>query len=198
MHRTLIYIFSPYNIKMRTGMLPLIYEIVYALWFILPAYIANAFPVVFGGGLAIDMGKKLPDGKPIFGSHKTIRGFIAGLIAGAFTSVVQTALLQSNMLPDFKLPFQFNILTGLMIALGALVGDLIHSFIKRRIGIAEGSPLPVADQLDFVVGAILFSLSVSASPPHLATVVIVVAITPPIHLLTNFTAYLLGVKKTPW
>jgi len=176
----------------------LIYEIAYALWFILPAYIANAFPVIFGGGLAIDMGKKLSDGKPIFGSHKTVRGFIAGLIAGLFTSVVQTILLQSTVLSDFNLPFQFNMLIGLMITLGALVGDLAHSFIKRRIGLVEGAPLPVADQLDFVLGAIVFSLPVSVSSPPLLTIVIVILITPPIHLLTNFLAYLVKMKKTPW
>lgn len=181
-------------------MVSLIYEIAYALWFILPAYIANAFPVIFGGGIAIDMGKKLSDGKPVFGSHKTFRGFIAGLLAGVLTSVIQTVLLQSYPLSDFvlSLPFQFNVLIGSMIALGALMGDLIHSFIKRRMGLVEGSPLPVADQLDFVLGAILFSLPVSAYPPPLLTVVIVILITPPTHLLTNFIAYMLGVKKTPW
>jgi len=179
-------------------MASLIYEIAYALWFILPAYVANAFPVIFGGGLAIDMGKKLLDGKPIFGSHKTIRGFIAGLVAGVLTSVIQTVVLQSISLSDFVLPFQFNIIIGSMIALGALLGDLFHSFIKRRMGLAEGSPFPVADQLDFVVGAILLSLLVSVSVPPFLTIVIVIVITPPIHLLTNFAAYLLGVKKTPW
>jgi len=179
------------------GMPSLIYEFVYALWFILPAYIANAFPVVFGGGTAIDMGKKLPDGKPILGSHKTVRGFIAGLIAGVLTSGVQTILLPSIMLSDFMLPFQFNILLGSIVSLGALVGDLVHSFVKRRMGVAEGSPLPVADQLDFVLGAVLFSLLVSVPPP-LLTLVIIIVITPPIHLLANYTAYLLGAKKTPW
>jgi len=176
----------------------LMYEIAFALWFIWPAYVANAFPVIFGGGRAIDMGKKLSDGKPIFGSHKTVRGFFAGLIAGVVISVVQTSLLQSTILSDFVLPFQFNILIGFMITLGALVGDLAHSFVKRRMGIVEGAPLPVADQLDFVLGAILFSLPVSASSPPLLTIVIVILITPPIHLLTNFLAYLVGLKNTPW
>jgi CDP-2,3-bis-(O-geranylgeranyl)-sn-glycerol synthase len=175
----------------------LIYEIAYAFWFILPAYIANAVPVIFGGGLAIDLGKKLPDGKPIFGSHKTVRGFVAGLIAGSLVSIVQTISLQYITLPGFVLPFNFNVLVGFTIALGALMGDLVHSFVKRRIGLVEGSPLPVADQLDFVVGAILFSLLVSAPPP-LLTVVVMILITPPIHLLTNYAAYLLGAKKTPW
>jgi CDP-2,3-bis-(O-geranylgeranyl)-sn-glycerol synthase len=143
------------------------------------------------------MGKKLPDGKPIFGSHKTVRGFVAGLIAGVLISIAQTISLQYITLPDFVLPFQFNVLVGLMIALGALMGDLVHSFVKRRIGLAEGSPFPLADQLDFVVGAILFSL-LASPPPPLLTVVIMILITPPIHLLTNYVAYLLGAKKTPW
>jgi CDP-2,3-bis-(O-geranylgeranyl)-sn-glycerol synthase len=175
----------------------LIYEIAYAFWFILPAYFANAFPVIFGGGLPIDMNKRLSDGKPVFGSHKTISGFVAGIMAGILISVVQTFVLQYNTLPDFVLPFQFNVSIGLMVSIGALVGDLGHSFIKRRIGLAEGAPLPVADQLDFVLGAILFSLLISA-PPSLLTVIIIIVITPPIHLLTNWLAYLLGAKKTPW
>ncbi len=175
----------------------LIYEFTYALWFILPAYVANAVPVIFGGGTAIDVGKKLPDGKPIFGSHKTIRGFIAGLIAGLLVSIVQTISLQNITLEGFVLPFQFNVLVGVMISLGALVGDLAHSFVKRRIGLTEGSPFPVADQLDFVVGAVLFSFLVSTGPP-LLTVIIVILVTPPIHLFTNYIAYLLGAKKKPW
>ena len=178
-------------------MAPLVYEITYAFWFILPAYIANAFPVIFGGGLAIDMGGKMPDGKPIFGSHKTVRGFAAGLMAGVLTSVAQTVSLQYIKLSDFMLPFQFSVFIGFTISLGALIGDLVHSFVKRRIGLAEGAPFPIADQLDFVLGAILFSLPVSGPLP-LLTVVIIILITPPIHLLTNYVAYLSGVKKTPW
>jgi len=175
----------------------LIYEVAYALFFIFPAYVANAVPVVLGGGRAIDAGRKLPDGKPIFGSHKTVRGFLTGLIAGALTGAAQNAALLLVTLPsDFVFPFQFSTWLGFVISLGALMGDLVHSFVKRRIGIAEGSPLPFADQLDFVVGAVLFSFLVS--PPLLLTIFIIFVITLPVHLLTNFLAYLAGVKRTPW
>jgi len=51
-------------------------EIFNALYYIFPAYCANGAPVLFGGGRPIDGGKKLGDGKPIFGSHKTIRNSI--------------------------------------------------------------------------------------------------------------------------
>ncbi len=175
-----------------------IYEVVYALFFIFPAYVANAMPVVLGGGKPIDLGRKWFDGKPIFGSHKTIRGFAVGVIAGTLTGLAQEFVLYSVAPSDFVLPFQFSVLVGFIVSLGALLGDLVHSFVKRRINIVAGAPLPIADQLDFVVGAIL--LSFLAPPPHLnvLTAVIIFVITLPTHLLTNVFAYLVGVKKTPW
>jgi len=175
----------------------LLYEVAYALYFILPAYSANAFPVILGGGRPIDGGRTLSDGKPLFGPHKTVRGFLAGLVTGTIVSLVLNAALQ------------YDLLLGFTLSLGALLGDLFHSFVKRRIGIPAGSPLPVADQLDFVLGALLFSLFVPHSQPplyllpipppsFLTTAIIVIIITPPIHLLTNLLAYLFGAKKTPW
>ena len=173
-----------------------IYEIFYALLFIFPAYVANAIPVILGGGRTIDAGRKLSDGKPIFGSHKTIRGFAAGIIAGTLTSAAENAVLQFYAPSDLTLPFNFSVWLGLVISFGALLGDLLHSFIKRRIGIAEGSPLPIADQLDFVVGAVLLSFLIS--PPPMLTIFIIFVITLPAHLLTNFLAYVVGLKKNPW
>ncbi len=175
-----------------------IYEVVYALFLIFPAYAANALPVVLGGGLPIDLGRKMPDGKPIFGSHKTIRGFAAGVIAGTLTSLAQLWVLQAVAPPDFVLPFQFGAVLGFAISLGALTGDLIHSFVKRRISIAEGAPLLIADQLDFVVGAVLLYSLFSLAFPPLLTIALIFVITLPVHLLTNVLAYVVGVKKTPW
>jgi CDP-2,3-bis-(O-geranylgeranyl)-sn-glycerol synthase len=80
-----------------------------------------------------------------------------------------------------------------MISLGALVGDLVESFIKRRLDLPPGSSLPIGDQLDFVAGAFLFSLTVS--PPSLLMILIILVITPFIHFLTNLLAGLLGIKR---
>jgi CDP-2,3-bis-(O-geranylgeranyl)-sn-glycerol synthase len=80
-----------------------------------------------------------------------------------------------------------------MLSLGALVGDLAESFIKRRLNVSPGSSLPIADQLDFVIGAFLFSLPVS--PPSLTTTLIILIITLPTHLLTNLLANLLDIKR---
>lgn len=159
-------------------------DVASALLFIFPAYCANAAPVIFGGGFPIDGGKTFLDGKPIFGSHKTLRGFSSGLVVGTLVGFVQGTL------------FQHNLLLGFALSVGALAGDLLGSFCKRRLDLPPGSTLPIVDQLDFILGALLFSLPFS--PPSLPMVLIIVIITPPIHLLTNFLAYLLGVKKRLW
>jgi len=157
-----------------------IVETVYeALYFIFPAYCANAAPVIFGGGTPIDRGRKFRDGRPLFGPRKTFRGFFAGLIIGTFVGFVEG-----------------NILSGFVLSFGALIGDLAESFFKRRLGLSPGASLPLADQLDFVAGALLFSLL--TSPPALPIALTAVIITPPIHILTNFLAYLVGVKKERW
>lgn len=156
-----------------------------ALVFIFPAYCANAVPVIFGGGRPLDGGRLFVDGKPIFGSHKTVRGFVSGLIIGTLAGFGLSLLT-----------IDYSVLLGFVVSLGALLGDLAEAFVKRRLGIAPGAAFPVADQLDFVVGALLFSLFVS--PPSWQVAVVVVLVTPPIHLLTNLLAYRMGVKKEPW
>ena len=159
-----------------------------ALYFILPAYCANAIPVLFGGGLPMDFGRNFIDGKPLFGSHKTFRGFFSGLLIGTLVGIVQ-----SNV-PVFPPPPP--ILLGFVLSLGGLTGDLIHSFVKRRLNLPPGASFPVADQMDFVIGALLFSLLIFPPLPEIALIILVV--TPPIHLLTNYVAYRLGMKKEPF
>ncbi|MCX8151156.1 MAG: CDP-2,3-bis-(O-geranylgeranyl)-sn-glycerol synthase [Candidatus Bathyarchaeota archaeon] len=158
--------------------------VVEALKFIFPAYCANAAPVLGGGGLSMDFGKKFLDGKPVFGAHKTFRGFFFGLGIGIGVGIVECLL--------FGYPLLFSLLTPL----GALLGDLAGAFLKRRLNLAPGSLLPIVDQTDFVVGALLFSLFLNLVTTELAIVVLL--ITPPIHLFTNFVAYKLKLKKNPW
>jgi len=167
-------------------------DVGYALWLIFPAYCANAVPVILGGGLPIDFGKIFLDGRPILGSHKTFRGFFSGLLVGTLVGVFQTILFQ-HILSQYNAQFQYDVLLGFMISLGALIGDLVESFIKRRLDISPGNSLPLGDQLDFVAGALLFSLAVS--PPSLPTIFIILVLTPPIHFLTNLLAGLLGIKS---
>ena len=85
-----------------------------------------------------------------------------------------------------------------MLSLGALFGDLAGAFVKRRLGLAPGDLLPVIDQVDFIIGAILFSFFFSLKNLFPELILAVLIVTPPIHLLTNFAAYKLGLKNNPW
>jgi CDP-2,3-bis-(O-geranylgeranyl)-sn-glycerol synthase len=157
--------------------------IIEALKFIFPAYCANAVPVIVGGGRPLDLGKNF-DGKPILGKNKTLRGFFFGLAIGIMVGLVEIGL--------FGYPPLFSVLSPL----GALMGDLAGAFLKRRLGIAPGGLLPIIDQVDFAIGAILFSLPLAIIYWELAIAVII--ITAPIHLFTNFLAYKLKLKNNPW
>ncbi len=167
-------------------------DIAAALWFIFPAYCANAAPVIFGGGKPMDLGKNFIDGKPLFGSHKTFQGFFAGIIVGTLVGVAQT-LIYEQVLFQYSPQFQYSIVLGFMMSIGAVIGDLIESCIKRRINRSPGSNLPIADQLDFILGAFLFSIPVS--PPSLVTALIILLITIPTHWITNLGAALLNMKN---
>ena len=157
-----------------------------ALEFIFPAYVANAVPVLAGGGRPLDCGRNFLDGRPIFGKNKTIRGFLVGLMMGTVAGLAESLV--------FNYPLSF----GFAISLGALVGDLAGAFTKRRLGLPPGELLPIVDQIDFIAGAIVFSLPISLQWLSWELVVTVLIITPPIHLLTNFGAYKLGLKSNPW
>ena len=155
-----------------------------ALKLIFPAYCANAAPVLAGGGLPMDFGKNFWDGRRLFGKNKTFRGFFFGLAIGGLVGLLENFL------------FGYPILFSLISPLGALLGDLTGAFLKRRLDIAPGGLLPIVDQIDFVVGAIVFSLPLSIISLELAIAILI--ITPPIHLLTNFAAYKLKLKSNPW
>lgn len=158
--------------------------IVDAALFIGPAYVANAAPLLLGGGRTLDGGKLLSDGQPIFGSHKTVRGVIAGIVAGSIVGIAES-FVDSRLLVG-----------GFLIALGAVLGDLLGAFIKRRLKVEPGKAFPILDQLDFVLGSLI--LGYSAFQIGLLSATLVVIVTPPIHLATNYGAYLLGIKKTQW
>ena len=158
--------------------------VIQAMKFIFPAYCANAAPVLGGGGKPIDFGRNFFDGRRIFGTNKTFKGFLFGLAIGIVVGTVDCFL--------FGFPWLFAILTPL----GALLGDLTGAFVKRRLDIAPGGLLPIVDQIDFVVGALVFALPLAIVSWQLSLAVLL--ITPPIHLFTNFLAYKLKLKKNPW
>ncbi|MCD6165021.1 MAG: CDP-2,3-bis-(O-geranylgeranyl)-sn-glycerol synthase [Candidatus Odinarchaeota archaeon] len=186
-------------------MLPLWLEILLALWFILPAYVANAFAVIFSGGPPIDFGRFFIDGKRIFGDGKTVGGFVGGVIIGIIVSGIQAMsslhilkLIAIYYVIDIYVAFliKSSLLRGFLLSFGAMFGDLIGSFVKRRFGLRRGAPAPLLDQLDFLLGAMLFANLIG--PLQLKYVIILLIITPIIHLSSNIIGYMFKLKKEPW
>jgi CDP-2,3-bis-(O-geranylgeranyl)-sn-glycerol synthase len=108
-----------------------------------------------------------------------VAGIVFGLIQGAITG-----------------NFQHYLPLACLLSLGALLGDLLGSFIKRRIGIERGGAAPVLDQLGFVCLAMLLAWPFYL--PGWQEILTVLIITPPIHLATNFAGYKLGMKSHPY
>jgi CDP-2,3-bis-(O-geranylgeranyl)-sn-glycerol synthase len=136
-----------------------------SLWFLLPAGAANMAPVIAAWllpswDLPVDLGRHLGD-RRLFGSHKTWRGMVAGVVAGALVSALQGRLLSAfpvlrDLLPDQSLG-ELPSLFGAWIGLGALTGDLVKSFFKRRVGIPPGRSWFPFDQIDWLLGALAFA-----------------------------------------
>ena len=170
------------------------------LYFFLPAYLANMSPVLVRGwfsalAIPIDGGQTLR-GKRVLGDHKTWRGLLAGIVAGALVFELQRFAYQAGLARDLTLIdySAHRLLPGLLMGVGAGVGDAVKSFFKRRMDIEPGASWPVFDQLDFFFGAYLF-VSLVYAPPLLLTV----ASLPVIFLgniASNIVGYWLGFKET--
>lgn len=168
--------------------------IVSAFLYILPAYIANSGAALFGGGTPIDFGRKMRDGHRILGDGKSWRGLAVGIFFGAVAGYVIGYLTQ--LTPYAALNLEKYALLGVLLSAGAMVGDLTGSFIKRRLGMERGAAFPLLDQLDFLIGAILFGAPIYL--PGFLTILFLVIATPGIHLFLNYMGYKLKCKRVPW
>ena len=172
-----------------------------ALWAMLPAYVPNNAAVLAGGGRPIDGGRTW-GGRRILGDGKTWRGTAAGTLAGTALALALNAVHGSVATTLGVAAEPFPLLAGIGLALGAMLGDVGASFLKRRTGRERGAAFPGLDQLDFVVGALalatLFAPGWALATFTLEVVVAVIVVTPLLHLVTNGIAYALGLKDEPW
>ena len=166
-------------------------ELAEALWYILPAYFANASPVVFKGKRPMDFGKKFIDGKRILGDGKTWRGFFGGLFTG-----ILIGSIQYQIKPDFYGSFSVALKLSVALSFGALLGDLIGSFVKRRIGMDRGYPAVGLDQWGFLVSALVLAYPIKTITT--GQVLFLLVVTPFIHWGANVLAYKLKWKSVPW
>lgn len=181
-------------------------ELFFALWFFLPAGLANMIPILVAKmpGLKqydapIDGGKTYR-GKRIFGAHKTWRGLISGVVVATLALwLQQQAVLHNVWLADITDQVRYaNLPTwivGPLFGLGALGGDAIESFFKRQRNIAPGKGWFPFDQTDYVIGGAL------ATAPFVQLYfwqyVWLLLLWLFVHVLASYIGFLLHLKERP-
>jgi len=183
-------------------MLEIIFKLLYLL---LPAYFANASASLVANirflkkfDLPLDHYQRLGSNY-ILGPGKTYRGTITGIIIGLLTALAQRWLYQNNILTQYSLINyrQINIWAfGLLAGCGAMAGDALASFLKRRLNFKSGQSLPPLDQWDFVIG--FFALIFMMVKIDYSIIISCLTITLVIHPLSNLIGYKLNLKKVWW
>jgi CDP-2,3-bis-(O-geranylgeranyl)-sn-glycerol synthase len=147
--------------------------------------IANGAPILIrallndGFNVAVDFGKKLPDNKRILGSSKTWRGIFAAFVATA------AAAWLLGYSPE----------TGLLVATYVVLGDLLSSFIKRRLAVVPGGMAPLLDQIpESLFPALMMMETFNLD---IASVILLVLIFIIAELVLSHLLYSWGVRKRP-
>jgi CDP-2,3-bis-(O-geranylgeranyl)-sn-glycerol synthase len=125
--------------------------------------VANGAPVLAARLLGtflsspIDRGARFLDGRPVFGASKTVRGIVVALLATTLTSRL------------IGLDWDIGILVGAV----AMAGDLLSSFVKRRLGRPPSSRMTGVDQVPESLFPLLACRHVlSFTPADIAVVVV--------------------------
>lgn len=181
-------------------------ELFFALWFFLPAAIANVTPIFAAHIKALarfdypmDFHKSFR-GNRIFGDHKTIRGLVAGIIFATFTLwLQQLAVKHSGFVASWTNQVNYATLPvlvlGPLFALGALLGDAIESFFKRLRGIKPGDGWFPFDQTDYIVGGAIATMPFVQLSILQYIWLIILWLT--IHVISTVIGYKIGLKDKP-
>ncbi|MDD5192995.1 MAG: CDP-archaeol synthase [Candidatus Nanoarchaeia archaeon] len=172
-------------------------ELIKIFWFFLPAGIANMSPVLFKFikflNYPVDLNKKIK-GKSIFGKNKTYRGLFFGILLSIIFVYIQSFVFPfTNRISLINYPEENLIWLGFLLGFGALFGDLIKSFFKRQLNISPGKSWIPFDQIDWIVGAVIFvQVYVHISLIQSIIAIVFFAI---LHPIINILGYLLRLKN---
>jgi CDP-2,3-bis-(O-geranylgeranyl)-sn-glycerol synthase len=173
------------------------------IYLIIPGVFANMAPILVKNKFKklahpVDFNKTL-GGKPILGTHKTFRGFIFGILFGILVVYVQQLLYSIEFFSRISIldysSYNF-VLLGFLVGFGALFGDSVKSFFKRRCNLKPGKSFFPWDQIDAPIGAIIFISFIYKFSFSLIVGIIIVSLLS--HLLIRTVGYYLGINKERW
>jgi CDP-2,3-bis-(O-geranylgeranyl)-sn-glycerol synthase len=147
---------------------------------------ANSAPVIAGNFLQrtaawpVDFGWRFVDGQPLFGRSKTYRGLVVAVAVAAGAA------------PMVGVSWRI----GAVAAGGSMAGDLLSSFVKRRLRLAPSSMAPLLDQLpESLFGAVAASWDLPLGARDIAVCVAVFTVG---QMIVSRVAYALGLRSEPY
>ncbi|MGV8086359.1 MAG: CDP-archaeol synthase [Candidatus Woesearchaeota archaeon] len=202
---------EPQTYSTSITILPILLLLLKSVYFLIPAYFANMAPPLAKKfkifelfNVPIDNDKKWKDARPVFGHNKTYRGFIVGAIGGLIGAFLQMFLYRYDFFKTISILginynlFYIVVFLGILMGLGAITGDLIESFFKRRLNIDSGKSFVPWDQIDLVIGAYIFVLPIAYLYLTWQIFLISVIISFFLHVITNHIAFYLNIRKEKW
>jgi len=146
--------------------------------------------------IPMDFNKKF-NGKAIFGKNKTFRGFIFGVIFAIIAAYIQYLFYKKGAFAGISFIDYSNwLVIGFLLGFGAIFGDLIKSLIKRRVNYEPGEPFVPFDQLDFVIGALIFTYPIVIL--SVDRIIMIIALSFALHVIVNHIAFYTKVRKEKW
>jgi CDP-2,3-bis-(O-geranylgeranyl)-sn-glycerol synthase len=148
--------------------------------------IANGAPVITRvllgrrWGRPVDGGRLCFDGHPWLGPSKTLRGVVAALLCSTVAAVL-IGLTAS---------------IGLLVGAGAMLGDLLSSFIKRRLGIPSSGMALGLDQIpEVLIPALLVRSQLDISWAEVAGIVAAFVV---LELVLSRILFALNIRRHPF
>jgi CDP-2,3-bis-(O-geranylgeranyl)-sn-glycerol synthase len=148
------------------------------------------------------------DGRRVLGPSKTWSGFLFGtffalpfgLLEQWLVSIAPPSL---QLVPAFGASLLDAVPVVLLLSGGAMAGDALGSFLKRRRNLPSGGRAILLDQLGFVFVPIAVGLLADPSVfwaafGSLEALGWLLVFTLGLHVLFNYFGYWLGLKKVPW
>jgi len=183
-------------------------DIFFALWVYFPAAIGNMTPILVAKSswkplrnwtAPMDFGKTFR-GHRIFGTHKTWRGLLTGMVVSTIILAVQQVIFRhtpamQNLLHGFDFGHLPTLIAGPLFGLGALGGDAIKSFFKRQRNTPPGESWFPFDQIDLPLGALVFTWPLIH--PRLSVAIAAVLLGLAAQLISSYLGYLMHLKDKP-
>jgi hypothetical protein len=130
--------------------------------------------------MPLDTGMILWDGQPLFGASKTIRGFLVSIVATALVAVL--------------LGFDWSV--GALFAAASLGGDLLSSFLKRRLGLWLHAQAFALDQIpEALLPMLLLRTELGLSAAGIAVTVVAFVI---LELVLSRLLFALRIRDRPY